>query len=68
MIQPATPVNPEENAYSRGSAAPGAAVDAENTPIDADLQAVIQRWPELPEAVKAGIVAMVQAAGDGAEG
>ena len=66
MIQPANPENPEENAHSRGSAAPGAAVGAENTPIDADLQAIIQRWPELPEPVKAGIVAMVCAT-DGAD-
>ena len=58
--QAATPESPEENAHSRGSAAPGAAVGAENTPIDADLQAIIQRWPELPEAVKAGILAMVR--------
>ena len=27
------------------------------------LAAIIKRWPELPEAVKAQIVAMVQAAG-----
>jgi len=28
-----------------------------------DLQAVIDAWPALPEAIKAGILAMVQAAG-----
>jgi len=34
--------------------------------IDPDLQAVIERWPELPEVVRAGIVAMVRAVGTGA--
>ena len=34
-----------------------------NEPFDADLQAVIDRWPELPEPIKAGIVAMIRAAG-----
>ena len=64
MIQPATPENPEENALSRDSAAPGAAVGAQNAPIDPGLQAIIERWPELPGAVKAGILAMIRAVGD----
>ena len=46
------------------SAAPGAAVDTENGPIDAELQSIIERWPELPGAVKAGILAMIHAAGE----
>ena len=32
------------------------------TPDDLDLAAVVEAWPELPEALKAGIVAMVKAA------
>jgi hypothetical protein len=32
-----------------------------------DLAAVMAAWPELPEAVRAGILAMVQAATGGAE-
>ena len=68
MIQRVSAEIPEKKAHSRGSAAPGAAVGAENTPIDADLQVIIQRWPELSEAVKAGILAMVKMTGDGAEG
>jgi len=63
MSLPATPENTEENAHSRDGTAPGAAVDAENGPIDVDLQVIIQRWPDLPEAVKTGILAMVHAAG-----
>jgi hypothetical protein len=33
--------------------------------MPADLAAVIDAWPELPEAVRAGIVAMVKAATGG---
>jgi hypothetical protein len=32
------------------------------TPTDPDLAAVMDAWPELPEAIKAGIAAMVNAA------
>ena len=31
---------------------------------DPDLAAVVAAWPELPEAIKAGILAMVKAARD----
>ena len=31
---------------------------------DADLEAVVSAWPQLPSALKAGIVAMVKAASD----
>ena len=31
-------------------------------PISDDLRAVVEAWPELPEAVRAGIAAMVKAA------
>jgi hypothetical protein len=54
--------NPEENSDSKSIAAPGAASGIGNTPIDVDLQAIIERWPDLPDAVKAGIAAMVRAA------
>ena len=63
MIQRASAENPEKNVHSENRAAAGAAVDSENGPIDADLRAIIERWAELPNAVKAGIVAMVRAAG-----
>ena len=33
-----------------------------------ELSAIVEAWPDLPEAIKAGITAMVQAAGDGGEG
>ena len=54
---------PEKKAHSENCTAPGAANESHNAPIDADLQAIIERWAELPDAVKAGIVAMVRAAG-----
>lgn len=58
------PEIPEENAHSGKRAAAGAAVDSRNAPIDADLQAIIERWAELPDTVKAGILAMVRAVGE----
>jgi hypothetical protein len=35
---------------------------AENQPIDPNLTVIIEAWPTLPEAIKAGILAMVRAA------
>jgi len=37
------------------------------TPQDPDLAAVVAAWPGLPEALRAGIVAMVNAAGGSAK-
>ncbi|MBT6158040.1 MAG: hypothetical protein HOK71_09835 [Planctomycetaceae bacterium] len=62
MIQRVGAKNPEDNAHSREGAAPGAAVGAEITPIDVDLAAVVDAWPKLPEAIRAGILAMIRAA------
>ena len=62
MSQRATPEKPEENAHSRDSAGPGAAVDPENCPIDPDLRFIVERWGELSEPFKAGILAMIRAA------
>lgn len=31
--------------------------------LDTDLSAVVEAWPSVPESLKAGIVAMVRAAG-----
>ena len=60
MIQRVNPEIPEKNAHSENCAAAGAAVESENASIDSDLNAIIERWPELPEAMKAGISLMVK--------
>ena len=54
----------ENSALSEMGAAESGAIVAENAPVDPDLQAIIERWPDLPEAMKADIVAMVKAAGE----
>ena len=50
---------------STGMAAPGAArsveSEGETAQLDPDLTRLIDAWPELPEAIRAGIVAMVRA-------
>jgi hypothetical protein len=44
------------------------ALGAQNAPLAPDLAAVVDAWPKLPDAIKAGILAMVLAARrDGAE-
>jgi len=59
----------EETGYFPGntavSANPGAnAVALESKPahFDPDLQAIIDAWPTLPEAIRTGILAMMRAA------
>jgi len=77
-FEPATPVqNPRENrvisepaaqipAHSDAKTAQnGPQPASEATPLDADLQALIAAWPTLPDAIKAGILAMVKASGKG---
>jgi hypothetical protein len=44
------------------SGAESGALGTGNGPIDAELAAVIEAWPSLPDAIKAGILAMVKAA------
>jgi hypothetical protein len=38
------------------------------TPLPPDLAAVVKAWPTLPDALKAGIVAMVKACPERVEG
>jgi hypothetical protein len=60
MIPPDTHDSQWENAISTNCAAPDTASDATNAPLDRDLQTIIERWMDLPVAVKAGILAMVR--------
>ena len=60
MIPQVSPEIPEENAHFPKGAAQGAAVGAENAPIDPDLQTIIERWPDLPQKVKDGLMAIVK--------
>ena len=53
--------NAGENAVSDQSSAESDAVGAQMAPIHPELGKVIKAWPTLPEAVRAGIVAMVEA-------
>ena len=48
---------------SEGVGADAGAVETKNAHADPDLQAIIDAWPGLPEAIKAGILATVKAAG-----
>ena len=59
---PTPPLNPEENADFPKVGALGAAVETEIGISDPDLAMIVRRWDSLPEAVRAGIVAMVGAA------
>ena len=66
-------VNPCQHNTPVSGAAPRAAASAQNTPSasdsldpnrpdDADLAAVVEAWADLPDAVRAGITAMVKVA------
>lgn len=44
------------------SGAESGALGALDGPFDADLATVIEAWPGLPDAIKAGILAMIGAA------
>jgi len=49
---------------AEGGAESGAA-GAADAPVDADLRAVVEAWPDLPEAARARILAIIEAAGGG---
>ncbi len=55
---------PEKSPIAESSGAESGAVVARIGPeaVDAELQAVIEAWPELSAAIRAGILAMVAAA------
>ena len=53
---------PAKRGISETGGAKSGALSPVSTPIDPDLAAITAAWPELPAALKAGIVAMVKAA------
>jgi hypothetical protein len=61
-----SPANSSDNdTVSISSGAKSGANDSQNGRIDPDLARVVERWDALPEAIRAGIVAMVKAASAG---
>jgi hypothetical protein len=51
----------EKAAFPDAMGAPRSALETKSTPTEPDLQAVIDAWQDLPEAIKTGILAMVRA-------
>jgi hypothetical protein len=58
-----TPENIEETRLSASTGANAVAVETKREQFAPDLQAIIDAWPTLPDAIKVGIVAMIRAAG-----
>jgi len=54
------PQTPQQVTETANSVLPSGLPDS--VPIDPDLAAVVEAWPKLPEAIKAGILAMIRAA------
>jgi len=53
---------PERNALSEQGGAESGALAIKTRPIDPDLATLINAWQNLPEPIKAGILAMILAA------
>ncbi len=56
--------NAEKTMSCKSSAAHGAAVDFDGAHHDTDLQLLIERWPILPESIKAALLAIVHSVVD----
>jgi hypothetical protein len=66
-LEPPSVSGRESNDLGQSSGAGAAKSDAsdrKNAATDPDLQSVVDAWPTLPDAVKAGILAMVRASSD----
>jgi len=57
-----TPENTGKTSVSSEAGADAGAVETKLAQFSPDLQSLIDAWPTLPEAIKAGILAMVRAA------
>ena len=58
------PQNPGKKGFPKIGAAESGAVDAWELSNDSGLAEIVEAWQALPIPIKAGIVAMVRAAGD----
>ena len=56
--------NAENNAISNPSGAESSALGSKSVQIDSVVLDIVEVWPELPEAIKADILAMVRAHAD----
>jgi len=56
------PQNTEKTQLEAQGGAESGAVGAREAPLDPDLQLIVDRWEDLPQPIKAGILAMVRAA------
>ncbi len=62
MSQPTTPENIGKTGIVPDAGADAGAVETKREQFGPDLQSIIDAWPALPDAIKAGILAMVKAA------
>jgi hypothetical protein len=56
-------LSPDNSTNPAPGGAKSGALTIENLAIDPSLAALIDAWPTLPDAIRAGILAMVRAAG-----
>ena len=60
MSQTTSAENAEKNGVSDGHASKSPAVTLSGHALPDDLERVIDAWPKLPEAIKAGVLAMIE--------
>lgn len=58
-----TPVSDSGGSKSGNTGAPSSGSPGPAAPADPDLAAVVAAWPDLPPALRAGVLALVRAAG-----
>jgi hypothetical protein len=64
-VRQQTPENTGKTQVSDAAGADAGAVETKTAQFPPDLQALIDAWPTLPDAIRAGILAMVRAARTG---
>ena len=56
------PENTDKTGVLNQSGAESGALDAQKAELSPELAAVVEAWPKLPPAIRAGILAMIRAA------